>query len=105
MNAKTKNNVEPADVADQLATLRADISTLTSTVSDLAKLKGAELSDAAKDQIASAKNVAAAQSEAAKQQAAQLQDQANEFVRTQPATAVGMAAALGFVIGMLMTRK
>jgi len=105
MNAKTKTNVEPADVADQMATLRADISALTSTVSELAKLKGSELSDAAKDQIASAKNVAAAQSEAAKQQAAQLQDQANEFVRTQPATAVGMAAALGFVIGMLMTRK
>lgn len=105
MNTKTKTNVEPADVADQMATLRADISALTSTVSELAKIKGVELSEAAKGQIASAKSAAVAQSEAAKQQAAQLQDQANEFVRTQPATAVGMAAALGFVIGMLMTRK
>ncbi|MGJ8628231.1 MAG: DUF883 family protein [Sulfitobacter sp.] len=105
MSTKMKSTVDTTDVADQMATLRADISTLTSTVSELAKLKGMEVSDAAKEQIATAKNAASAQADLAKQQAAQLHDQANEFVRTQPATAVGLAAGLGFVIGMLMTRK
>lgn len=107
MNAKTKTGAgaDPSDVADQLAILRDDISALTSTVAELAKLKGVEVSQATKDQIDAAKQTAATQARAAKDQAALLQDQANEFVRTQPATAVGMAAAVGFVIGIMMSRK
>lgn len=106
MNMKTKSsNTDASDVAEQMAILRADIGALTAAVSDLAVAKGNEVSDVAKQKFASAKDAAAVQANAAKQQAGQLQDQANEFVRTQPATAVGMAAAVGFVIGMLISRK
>ena len=109
MTSKVKagigSNATPADVADQMEILRADISALTSTVSELAQLKGAELSQAAKDQIAAAKKTAATQVDAAKDQALQLQDQANEFARNQPVAALGIAAGLGFLIGMMMTRK
>jgi ElaB/YqjD/DUF883 family membrane-anchored ribosome-binding protein len=105
MNTKTKTSPDPSDVADQMAQLRADISILTSTVTEMAKVKGVEVSQATKDQLEAAKATAATHAQAAKDQAGLLQDQANDFVRTQPATAVGMAAAVGFVIGMLMSRK
>lgn len=93
------------DVADQMATLRADIGALTSLVTELAQNKGADLSDAAKEQVSAVKQSARDHAEAAKDQAQQLQDQATAFARDQPAVALGVAAGLGFLVGMLMTRK
>ncbi len=102
--ANTPTKTDTDDVADQMAALRADISALTETLSELAQGKGIELSDAAKKQLAAANSAAADKADLAKDHAEQLQSQANEFIRTQPATAVGIAAAVGFFIGM-MTRK
>lgn len=95
----------PQDIADQMATLRSDIRALSVLVTELAQNKGAELSDAAKEQVSAVKQSALDQAEAAKDQAQQLQDQATAFARDQPATAIGIAAGLGFLVGMLMTRK
>jgi ElaB/YqjD/DUF883 family membrane-anchored ribosome-binding protein len=85
--------------------LRADLSTLAATVAELAQSKGADLSQAAKDQIAAARETAANQADVAKEKALHLHDQAHDFARNQPATALGIAAGLGFLIGMMMTRK
>ncbi|MCX7560195.1 DUF883 domain-containing protein [Sulfitobacter sp. F26204] len=107
MNAKTKTNANatPADVAEQMEILRTDIGALTATVSELAQIKGSELSQTAKDQISAVKDSAVHQVDAARKQAMQLHDQADEFARTQPAAALGIAAGLGFLVGMMMSRK
>lgn len=102
---KTMAQAQPSDVTEQMAILRDDIRSLSETITELAQAKGVEMSQAAKDQVASARETANAGVDAAKQQAAQLQGQANDFVRDQPAVALGIAAGLGFLVGMLTTRK
>lgn len=100
------------DVADQMATLRADISVLSGLVAELAQNKAADLSDAAKEQLAAAKKstsnpaeLARDQAQLLQNQAQQLQDQATAFTREQPGVAIGIAAGLGFLVGMMMLRK
>ncbi|MGC1495677.1 MAG: DUF883 domain-containing protein [Sulfitobacter sp.] len=102
---KTMAQTQPSDVTEQMAILRDDIRSLSETIAELAQAKGGEMSQAAKDQIHAARDTANAGVDAAKVQAAQLQGQANDFVRDQPAAALGIAAGLGFLVGMLSTRK
>lgn len=105
IKSAASGSANPADLADQMETLRADISALTSTIADLAQAKGADLSHAAKQQVAAARETVVSQAETAKEKASDLQDQAHEFARNQPAIALGVAAGLGFLVGLIMTRK
>lgn len=100
-----KAQAVPADVAEQLAILKDDVRSLTESIAQLAQAKGLEFSHAANDQLASARDSANAKLNSAKAQATQLQDQANDFVRDQPAAALAIAAGLGFLIGMSSGRK
>ena len=38
-------------------------------------------------------------------QAAAVQGQANDFIKNQPAAALGIAAGLGFLVGLISSRK
>jgi len=109
MSAKQQNTTSSspttADVTEQLSILRDDLNSITATIAELAQAKGADLSQAAQDRLDAAKASANAGVEHAKLQAVHLNSQANDFVRTQPAAALGIAAGLGFLIGMLSSRK
>ena len=109
MNMKSKSTVgsptTSTDVMEQMAILRDDLNSITVTLGELAQAKGADLTHAAQGRINEAKQKATEGVETARAQAAHLNDQANDFVRTQPAAALGIAAGLGFLIGMLSTRK
>lgn len=109
MTNKLKDSVTgqavPADVAEQMAILRDDVRSLTETVAQVAQAKGQELTHAANEQLVSARNAANAGLGTAKAQAVHLQDQANDFVRDQPAAALAIAAGLGFLIGLSSGRK
>lgn len=108
MTASVKNlnaDTTTADLHDQIATLRADLGALTQIISDLAQAKGDEAASTVKDKIQGASDTVADQIETARLHAMDTQSKAEDFIRTQPATALGVAAGVGFLIGFLGSRK
>ena len=93
------------ELAGQIEAIRADIASLTQTIAAIGKAKGAELSDAARERAAAAIAKGGEQAELLRQQALRLNDEAQDFVAQRPATSLGIAAGLGFVVGMLMSRR
>ena len=94
----SKSDLSLEDLSKQIEILKSDISSLTSTLGEYAKSKGAEATDTAK---AKAQKVA----ETGRDKAVEAQLHAEEFIRTKPATALGIAAGLGFLIGMITSRR
>ncbi|WP_069298394.1 DUF883 family protein [Neptunicoccus sediminis] len=95
-----------ADLSAQIETLRKDLSALTGTINDLGKAKSAELTEAATDRVeAAAREKGAQTAQAVTDRAKEVHEQANDFVKSQPATALGIAAGLGFLVGMLNARR
>ncbi|MEC7764753.1 MAG: DUF883 domain-containing protein [Pseudomonadota bacterium] len=93
------------DLEAQIASLKTDVSSLTATLKDLTTTAGAE----AKYRASSTAKKARAQGEKAYHDA---QDatvaayrNAENQVRENPAAAVGIAAGVGFVIGLFLARK
>ena len=64
-----------------------------------------EISEAAQAKVDELRETAASHAAAASDQAAALQGQANDFVKNQPAAALGIAAGLGFLVGFMSSRK
>jgi ElaB/YqjD/DUF883 family membrane-anchored ribosome-binding protein len=102
---KLNKGTDADDLSAQVETLRDDIVDLTQMIADLGKSKGYEAASAAIAKATDAREKVSDQAEAARQQALALQGQANDFVHKQPATALGIAAGLGFLIGFLGARK
>lgn len=94
--------VSAADLEEQITTLREELGTLTKTIAELAKAKGEETVADAKSKADDVREDAVDQVQA---QTAALQDMANDFLNKQPATALGIAAGLGFLIGFLGSRR
>ncbi|SPH19578.1 hypothetical protein ASD8599_00312 [Ascidiaceihabitans donghaensis] len=93
------------DIAKQIEVLQNDISSLTSTIAQMGKAKGDEAVSTAKAKLSDVRDQANDHAETARLQAMELQGQANDFIRKQPATALGVAAGVGFLVGLLSTRK
>ncbi|MBB5723981.1 ElaB/YqjD/DUF883 family membrane-anchored ribosome-binding protein [Loktanella ponticola] len=104
-NKSGSNGATATDVSEQLETLRADIGQLTQIIADFGKAKGEDAIAATRHAAESARGKVADQAETARIHALELQDQANDFVQKQPATALGIAAGLGFLVGFLGSRK
>ncbi|SIN87386.1 DUF883 family protein [Vannielia litorea] len=102
----TTTETKPADeVSAQIAALKADIASLTSAVADLGRAKSAEFQDYAKAKAAEAKAKAQEGADYMKANAEFAYGRANDFVVERPATAIGIAAAVGFLIGHFSSRK
>lgn len=86
------------ELADQISKLKSDLSELTATLSDYGSAKTDEAKRAARARAESMRD-------AGTDRFHEAQDQANHFVRTQPATAIGIAAGVGFLVGMLTTGR
>lgn len=100
-----KDSISSADLAKQVEILRNDLSSLTEIIGDLGKAKGDEAIAAANAKAAEVRAKLHDSAETARLQAMEMQDQANHFIKTQPATALGLAAGVGFLIGFLGSRK
>lgn len=107
MAQSAKNNVSElnTDVAKQMAILRDDIAALTATVAEYGKAQGALLKTTAADKAAGLADTGAATAEAIKAKAEKSYSDAEEAVRLNPATAVGIAASIGFLVGMMTARR
>ncbi len=86
------------DLSIQMSILKDDIAALTGSVSDYSKTKARD----AKDQ---ARTTAHDYAEAGKEKAVEAQQNAEAFIRTQPATAMGIAAGVGFLVGLIAARR
>jgi ElaB/YqjD/DUF883 family membrane-anchored ribosome-binding protein len=80
-------NTSIDDLASQIDTLKNDLAKLTHSLSDYGVAKTEAAAATARDK------------------ATEAQLHAEEFVRTQPATSIGIAAGLGFLIGMMTARR
>ena len=92
------NNLSVDDISVQLAVLKDDIASLTSTMADLTKAKSAEAANQAKSTAQDLAN-------SGRDKALEAQQTAEDFVRTQPAAALGIAAGVGFIAGLFATRR
>ena len=98
-NGRASNSdISIEDLSNQIEILKSDISTLTDTLGEYAKAKGVEAGETAK---VKAQKVA----DAGREKALEAQLHAEDFVRTQPAAALGLAAGLGFLVGMITSRR
>jgi ElaB/YqjD/DUF883 family membrane-anchored ribosome-binding protein len=94
-----------AELSRQIDALRADVAAITQTIGTI----GREGSHAAAERVRSeAARLAAkggAELAALQAQAERAGEEAADMVRRQPAMAMGLAAALGFVAGLLTARR
>lgn len=105
-NAAKKNaDALNDDLHDQIAIMRDDIATLTSTLADYGRAQGAHLRAVANDKVNEAAAKGAQSAEELRDAAAKTYADTEEAVRANPAVAMGIAAGAGFLIGMLTARR
>jgi len=93
------------DLAAQLAALKSDLSDLTALIAQ----NGAETSETiahkATEAVKTAQHTVASHAEDAMVHAELLGGEAKAFIGRQPATALGIAAGVGFLVGLMSTRQ
>ncbi|MEW9918007.1 YqjD family protein [Marimonas sp. MJW-29] len=94
----TDTDISIEDLSAQIDILKADIASLTDALGTYTKAKGAEASEYAKTK-------ARETARAGREKAVEAQLHAEDFVRNQPATALGIAAGVGFLVGMFTARR
>ena len=93
------------DLATQMAVLREDIAALTAVVSDYGKAQGAELKSMVANKAAALADTGATAAKSAQATAKAAYSDAEEAIRDNPTSAVGIAAGLGFLVGILLSRR
>ena len=86
------------DLSEQIDILKNDLSNLTQALSDYGVAKSNDAKRAAQQTAAEVQN-------ASRDAARKAQAQAEEFVHNQPATSLGLAAGIGFLVGMMTARR
>lgn len=94
-----------AALSEQIASLKADLANITGTLADMGRHQGASAVDAARVRAEQLRDMSAEQVEALRLRANDAAAQADAFVKERPATSVGIAAALGFVLGLLTAKR
>lgn len=94
-----------ADLAAQIAALKADVAALTATLADYGRARTAQFETSAQESLEMAKKMGAETAAQARQQARDVYAGAEKTVRANPAASVGIAAGLGFLAGLLSARR
>ncbi len=100
--ARTEPTTE--DLARQMDALKGDLAKITETLGELGRAQGRALADDMRARAERARQEGERQAEYLQHRAEEMVDEAAEMVRRQPAMAMGIAAGIGFLVGM-MTRK
>lgn len=98
-----QDNVEA--LAEQMRILRADMAAISKTLGDLSVNTKDAAIRSARDKAAELRETGEEQLHNAQIRAEELGQQAVDAVRKQPATAVGLAVGVGFLLGFLSGRK
>lgn len=107
MAQSAKSNVSEmsTDVSKQMAVLRDDVTKLTELVAEYGKAQGQYMKAEAANK---ANQIAESGKEVASTTQTKVQDSfhdAEDAVRKNPTAAVGIAAGLGFLVGLLASRR
>ena len=102
--AKMDRNESAEDVREQLSALRADVAGLTSALGDYVKEQKSYLATRASSSAQAIKDASKAGLKVTGEKAVEMKATAEDMVRENPAGAVAISAALGFVIGLLSRR-
>ncbi|NCO20752.1 MAG: DUF883 domain-containing protein [Rhodobacterales bacterium] len=93
------------DLSEQLEALKADIATLTHTIGDIGRSKGEEVAGTLRGQAEAARDAGAAQIADVQRQLVSGAHDAEDYVRRNPATALGIAAGVGVLVGLISARR
>ncbi len=94
----SSKDVTVEDLSEQISVLKNDIAVLTNTLGAYGKAKTSEATNSAKGAVDDL-------TAAGREKALETQAQAEEFIRTQPAAALGIAAGIGFLVGIVTARR
>ncbi len=95
----------PEDLAQQIETLRADLSRIAETMGELARLRAEEQAERLREARDHVGRMAEQEARRIYRQAGDAMEQADEMIRERPAMAVGIAAGLGFLVGLMMSAR
>ncbi|MFL4471770.1 YqjD family protein [Tateyamaria armeniaca] len=101
----SKSAPDASDLAAQIDTLKSDLADLTSLIGDMGKAKTESAKEDVQQKLDDMRDAGAAHMADARMHAEELGAQANDFITRQPATALGIAAGVGFLVGMISARK
>ena len=103
--ARTRESELTDEMRRDFDALRRDVSSLTEVVKQYAQLQESNLKTMANDRIVSLKAAGEDQIEHLRSRAEQTVRDAEGYVRQNPTNAVAGAAALGFIIGAIFSRR
>jgi ElaB/YqjD/DUF883 family membrane-anchored ribosome-binding protein len=103
--AEKRIETSTADLQKQIATLKDDIAELTSAVAQYGRAQTAALTAQAKDGLRMVQERGSDGLAQAGDFAGRKYAETEDYVRANPATSVGIAAALGFLVGLLTARR
>ena len=98
------NNVKSA-ASSGISSLIADVEDLIAKIADLNDADVAKVRNKVQRAIATAKESIADSADTLRQQAQRVAGSADDFVRDSPWQAVGLAALVGVLIGLVATRR
>ncbi|MGY6635048.1 MAG: hypothetical protein ACXIU8_15100 [Alkalilacustris sp.] len=93
------------DLARQVGALREDLATIAETLKALGLAKGKDAAYKARDTAEGARAAGEAQAEELRRRLDLIIGEAETLARQKPATAMGLAAGFGFLLGLFMMRR
>jgi len=93
------------DLERQIAALKEDIAAISHTLADLGAQRGDRVKDSVGRTFTGVRDGGEAALTGARDRGLELGDQAADAVRRQPATAMGLAVAAGFLVGLMTGRR
>lgn len=93
------------DLRQELDRLREDMARIAGTLADLGRHRGEAVADSLRDNASRLYAAGEQRAEDLARRATDAYAECNDMVRRQPATAMGIAAGLGFLAGLLLARK
>ena len=104
-NSTESPQSELDDLSAQLATLKQDVPNLTKSLGELGTASKEAAKNGARRKAGEFRDAGEAQFNAARDQAEQYGQYAADTVRQQPAASMAVAVGVGFVLGMLTSRR
>ena len=103
--ATTDTKPTADDLGKQMETLRADMAKLTETLADLTRAEARNAANGAKRVARKARDGVEHEYDKLQHQAVEAVDHADALIREKPAMAMGVAAGVGLLVGLMMSRR
>lgn len=103
--AQTDTKPTADDLGKQMDILRADVAKLTETLTEMTRAEARFAADGAKRVVRKARDGVEHEYERLQHQAVEAVDHADALIREKPAMAMGIAAGIGLLAGLMLSRR